>query len=188
MIIQYGVTILLAFIFLQEGVSFSKLLCVIAIGLGTLFMISKKEAASQSGKSYLIYALFSAIFASLTSILGKVGIEHVDSNLGTAIRTCVVLVMSWIMVFVTKKGQEVAKVQKNELLFIVLSGFATGGSWLCYYKALQQGPASVVVPIDKLSILVTIIFSFLVFHEKLNRRGFIGLLLILAGTIALACM
>ncbi len=185
-------SILLAFIFLQEGVSFSKLLCVIAIGLGTLFMISKKEAASQSGKSYLIYALFSAIFASLTSILtsilGKVGIEHVDSNLGTAIRTCVVLVMSWIMVFVTKKGQEVAKVQKNELLFIVLSGFATGGSWLCYYKALQQGPASVVVPIDKLSILVTIIFSFLVFHEKLNRRGFIGLLLILAGTIALACM
>ena len=92
------------------------------------------------------------------------------------------------MVFVTKKGQEVAKVQKNELLFIVLSGFATGGSWLFYYKALQQGPASVVVPIDKLSILVTIIFSFLVFHEKLNRRGFIGLLLILAGTIALACM
>ena len=181
-------SILLAFIFLQEGVSFSKLLCVIAIGLGTLFMISKKAAATQSGKSYLIYALFSAIFASLTSILGKIGIENVDSNLGTAIRTCVVLVMSWIMVFVTKKGQDVVKVQKNELLFIVLSGFATGGSWLCYYKALQQGPASVVVPIDKLSILVTIIFSLFVFHEKLNRRGFIGLLLILAGTIALACM
>ena len=185
-------SILLAFLFLHESISPLKLLCVVLIGAGTYLMITKKGTSSEnSGKkgwSWFFYALGSAVFASLTSILGKVGIENIDSNLGTAIRTCVVLVMSWIMVFVTKKGQEVAKVQKNELLFIVLSGFATGGSWLCYYKALQQGPASVVVPIDKLSILVTIIFSFLVFHEKLNRRGFIGLLLILAGTIALACM
>ena len=178
-------SILLAFIFLQEGVSFSKLLCVIAIGLGTLFMISKKEAASQSGKSYLIYALFSAIFASLTSILGKVGIEHVDSNLGTAIRTIVVLIMAWIVVFVTKKQDSVRTIDHRELGFICLSGLATGASWLCYYRALQDGLASVVVPIDKLSILVTILFSYLVFHEKLGKKEAGGLVLIVAGTLGM---
>ena len=136
-------SILLAFLFLHESISPLKLLCVLLIGAGTYLMITKKETSSEnSGKkgwSWFFYALGSAVFASLTSILGKVGIENIDSNLGTAIRTCVVLVMSWIMVFVTKKGQEVAKVQKNELLFIVLSGFATGGSWLCYYKTMQHG-------------------------------------------------
>ena len=123
------------------------------------------------------------MFASLTAILGKVGISGVESNLGTAIRTGVVLVMSWVMVFVTGKQGEVKHIPKNELGFICLSGLATGGSWLCYYKALQDGPASVVVPIDKLSILVTIAFSYIVFHERLTKRSALGLVLIVGGTL-----
>lgn len=130
-----------------------------------------------------MYAAGSAVFASLTSILGKVGISGVESNLGTAIRTGVVLVMSWMMVFVTGKGAKLREVPKDELGFIFLSGLATGGSWLCYYKALQDGPASVVAPIDKLSILVTILFSYLVFHEKLTKKAALGLTLVVAGTL-----
>ena len=132
-----------------------------------------------------MYAAGSAVFASLTSILGKVGISGVESNLGTAIRTGVVLVMSWMMVFVTGKGAKLREVPKGELGFICLSGLATGGSWLCYYKALQDGPASVVAPIDKLSILVTILFSRLVLGERLSRRALSGLVLIVAGTLSL---
>ena len=123
------------------------------------------------------------MFASLTSILGKIGITGVESNLGTAIRTGVVLIMSWMMVFVTGKGTQVRAIPKNELGFICLSGLATGGSWLCYYKALQDGPASVVAPIDKLSILVTILFSYLVFHEKLGKKAAVGLILVVGGTL-----
>lgn len=130
-----------------------------------------------------MFAVLSAVFASLTAILGKVGIEGVESNLGTAIRTIVVLVMSWVMVGVTGKAGEVRAVPRRELLFICLSGLATGASWLCYYKALQDGLASVVVPIDKLSILVTIGFSRLVFGEKLTARSGAGLALIVAGTL-----
>ena len=135
---------------------------------------------------WLIYALLSAVFASLTSILGKIGIENVESNLGTAIRTCVVLIMAWLMVFVTGKKSKVREIPKKELLFICLSGFATGGAWLCYYKALQDGLASVVVPIDKLSILVTIAFSYIVFKEKLSKKSAAGLVLITAGTLMMA--
>ena len=139
--------------------------------------------AAKSGASWLLYAAGSAVFASLTSILGKVGISGVESNLGTAIRTGVVLVMSWMMVFVTGKGKLVRAVPKNELGFICLSGLATGGSWLWYYKALQDGPASVVAPIDKLSILVTILFSWLVFHEKLTKKSALGLAAVVGGTL-----
>ena len=122
---------------------------------------------------------------SLTSILGKIGIENIDSNLGTAIRTFVVLIMAWLMVGITKKGYQINKISKKELSFICLSGLATGGSWLCYYKALQTGPASAVVPIDKLSIIVTIVFSYFVFKEKLTIKSFSGLVLITAGTLGM---
>ena len=136
-------------------------------------------------KKWLFYALASAVFASLASILGKVGMQDINSNLGTAIRTIVVLIMAWVVVFVTGKHQTVKQIDKSSWIFLVLSGVATGASWLCYYRALQTGPASVVVPIDKLSILVTIAFSYVVFHEKLSAKSGIGLVLIVAGTLLL---
>ena len=177
-------TILLAAIFLQEGVSLPKGIGIVLIAAGTFLMIEKKESSGETkSAAWLWYALGSAIFASLTAILGKVGISGVESNLGTAIRTGVVLVMSWVMVFVTGKQEELKAIPRNELGFICLSGLATGGSWLCYYKALQDGPASVVVPIDKLSILVTVLFSYLVFHEKLTEKSGLGLAGIVAGTL-----
>ena len=132
---------------------------------------------------WFVFALLSAVFAALTSILGKIGISGVESNLGTMIRTAVVLVMSWLMVSVTGKKDKLRGISGKELGFICLSGVATGGSWLCYYKALRDGLASVVVPIDKLSILVTIAFSAIVFKEKLSKKALIGLILIVAGTL-----
>ena len=180
-------TILLALIFLGEGISVGKLIAVLLIGIGTLLMISKKEEKeNKQSQMGLVCAVLSAVFASLTSILGKIGITGIDSNLGTAIRTFVVLMMAWFMVFVTGEQKEVRTVEKKELLFICLSGLATGASWLCYYRALQEGPASVVVPIDKLSILVTIIFTRIVFKEKLNKKAMLGLMLIIVGTILIA--
>ena len=179
-------TILLALIFLGEGITWLKGAAILAIGVGTLLMIQKKEPErDKTGRAWLLYALLSAVFASLTAILGKVGIEGVESNLGTAVRTVVVLVMAWVVVFVTGKQHTLGEIPRGELGFLCLSGLATGASWLCYYKALQDGLASVVVPIDKLSILVTVAFSWLVFHEKLTRRGAAGLALIVAGTLAL---
>ena len=136
----------------------------------------------------MLYAIGSAVFASLTSILGKIGISGVESNLGTAIRTTVVLVMAWMMVFVTGKQKEIRGISRKELLFIGLSGIATGASWMCYYRALQDGPASVVAPVDKLSVLVTVAFSYVVFGEKLSRRAGIGLALLTAGTVAMAVL
>lgn len=179
-------TILLAFLFLHEEITGLKLVCVILIGAGTFLMITKKEnadAGEKSGKSWLLYAVLSAVFAAATSILGKVGMQGISSNLGTAIRTAVVLIMAWIVVFVTGKQGTIKNIKKRELTFICLSGIATGASWLCYYKALQDGLASVVVPIDKLSILVSIAFSYLVFHEKLGKKALFGLVLIVAGTL-----
>lgn len=177
-------TILLAAIFLQEGVSLPKGIGIVLIAAGTFLMIEKKESSGETkSAAWLWYALGSAVFASLTAILGKAGISGVESNLGTAIRTGVVLVMSWVMVFVTGKQEELKAIPRNELGFLFLSGLATGGSWLCYYKALQDGPASVVVPIDKLSILVTVLFSYLVFHEKLTAKSGLGLAGIVAGTL-----
>lgn len=178
-------TILLAFLVLGEPISWLKGICVVLIGAGTFLMIEKKQTDGEKEikRSWLLYAILSAVFAALTSILGKIGISGVESNLGTMIRTAVVLVMSWIMVFVTGKAKEVRRIPGKELCFICLSGLATGGSWLCYYKALRDGLASVVVPIDKLSILVTIAFSYFVFKEKLTRKALVGLILIVAGTL-----
>ncbi len=189
-------TIVLAFVFLHEAVSPIKVVSVVLIGIGTYLMIERKMPSpfgedkgggygKKGGKSWFIYAILSAAFASLTAILGKVGIEGLESNLGTAIRTSVVLVMAWFMVFVTKKGNGIRQISKKELYFICLSGLATGVSWLCYYKALQDGPASAVVPIDKLSILVSIFFSYLIFHERLPGKALAGLFLIVAGTLAM---
>ena len=198
-------TILLALIFLREGISGVKILSILLIGGGTLLMIDKKDTKvdrdylvdqpnGHSGISlrekgsdgWLVYAILSAIFASLTAILGKIGIAGIDSNLGTAIRTTVVLIMAWLMVFLTGKQKEIRKTEKKELAFICLSGLATGASWLCYYRALQDGLASVVVPIDKLSMLVTIAFSWIVFHERLTGKAAAGVLLITIGTVLLA--
>lgn len=180
-------TILLAFLILGEEITRWKLLGIIGIGAGTFLMIQKKEndGAKESKKGWFLYAVLSAVFASLTSILGKIGISGVDSNLGTAIRTIVVLFMAWLVVFVKGKQKDAKNVEKKELLFIVLSGIATGASWLCYYRALQTGPASVIVPIDKLSIVVSIAFSYVVFKEKLTKKAFAGLVLIVAGTLVM---
>lgn len=186
-------TMLLAFIFLHEELNVIKVISMVLIAAGTLLMIQKKEntgAQEEKGKksgehAWLLYALGSAVFASLTSILGKVGIQGVESNLGTAIRTIVVLIMAWVVVFVSKKQDTIRSIDGKSWLFLILSGFATGGSWLCYYRALQSGPASVVVPIDKLSLLVTIGFSYLVFHEKLSKKAGIGLVLLVVGTLLL---
>lgn len=179
-------TMLLAFIFLREEITWLKFAAMVLIGAGTYMMIQKKEAEDKKeDKKWLIYALGSAVFASLTSILGKVGMQNINSNLGTAIRTVVVLIMAWIVVFVSKKQDTIKNIDNKSWIFLTLSGFATGGSWLCYYRALQTGPASVVVPIDKLSILVTIGFSYIVFHEKLSLKSGVGLMLIVVGTLVL---
>ena len=180
-------TILLAFIFLGEPVSIPQALGVVGIGVGTLLMIAKKEVEDDKphSKAWLVYAFLSAVFASLTSIFGKIGVENVESNLGTAIRTIVVLVMAWVMVFVTGEQKGIRSIGKKSWVFLFLSGITTGLSWLCYYRALQDGPASVVVPIDKLSILVTIVFSWIVLKEKLTPKAAVGLVLILAGTGAM---
>ena len=177
-------TVLLAFVLLGEPISLWKLVGLVAIAGGTLLMIQKKEQTTQAaGYSWLVYAVLSAVFASLTAIFGKIGITGVESNLGTALRTGVVLLMAWLVVCVKGKQAAVRQIPGKELGFIVLSGLATGASWLCYYKALQDGLASVVVPIDKLSILVTIAFSYVVFREKLSKKAGIGLLCVVAGTL-----
>ncbi len=177
-------TFILAAIFFSEF-SWLGAVGIAVIAVGTFLMIEKKDVVNtdKKSKSWFIYAVGSAVFASLTAILGKIGISGVESNLGTAIRTGVVLLMAWVMVFVTGKQKEIHKIDKKELGFICLSGLATGGSWLCYYKALQDGLASVVVPIDKLSILITVAFSFFVFKEKLTKKSAVGLALIVVGTL-----
>ena len=180
-------TMILAFIFLNEKITINMVIGMIGIAIGTYLMIQKKEKSEKivKRKAWLIYALLSALFASLTSILGKVGIENVESNLGTAIRTIVVLVMAWIIVFAAKKQRDIKKIDKRSLIFLILSGVATGASWLCYYKALQGGLASIVVPIDKLSILVTVLFAYIFLKEKLSKKSLLGLILIIVGTLLL---
>ena len=180
-------TMVLAFIFLKEDITVPMIIGMIAIGLGTYLMIQKKEEEQKEvkNKAWLIYAVLSAVCASLTSILAKIGIENVESNLGTAIRTIVVLMMAWLIVFLQKKHGQVKKISKRSLLFIGLSGIATGASWLCYYKALHDGLASIVVPIDKLSILVTVAFAYIFLKEKLSKKSAAGLILITVGTLSL---
>ena len=180
-------TILLAFVILGEEITVWKMLGILGIGAGTFLMIQKKQDTGEhrTGKGWFLYAVLSAVFASLTSILGKIGISGIDSNLGTAIRTIVVLIMAWLVVLIKGKQREVKEVTRHELLFIILSGIATGASWLCYYRALQTGPASVIVPIDKLSILVSIAFSYVVFKEKMTKKSLLGLILVVAGTLVM---
>ena len=178
-------TILLAALLLGESVTLTKGVGVVLIAVGTFLMIEKKGGVQKEEGGWMLAAFGSAIFAALTSILGKVGITAVESNLGTALRTGVVLVMAWVMVFVQGKQGQMRTVPRNELGFICLSGLATGASWLCYYKALQLGPASLVAPIDKLSILVTVLFSYLVFHEKLSKKALAGLAVLVAGTLVM---
>lgn len=180
-------TMLLAFVILGESITVLKGVCILLIGVGTYLMITKKkiEDGQAKGNLWLLFAAFSAVFASLTSILGKIGIEGVDSNLGTAIRTIVVLLIAWMIVLVTGKVKEIKTIDKKSMTFLCLSGITTGLSWLCYYKALQDGQASIVVPIDKLSILVTIAFSYLLLKEKLSGKAILGLCLIVTGTLLL---
>lgn len=181
-------TVLLAIILFGETQHLAaKLIGTALLAAGIFLMIERRSTESApGGRGWLFYAALSAVFAALTAILAKVGISGVESNLGTAIRTGVVLVMAWLIVFIKGKQGQVKTVNKKELLFIALSGLATGASWLCYYYALQNGVVSVVVPIDKLSILVTITFSYFVFKEKLSRRALCGLLLMTAGALSMA--
>jgi len=180
-------TMLLSFFLLGEGFTWIKFAAVILIGAGTYLMIERQKVKTPDSKGYkwVIYAVMSAVFASLTAILGKIGIVGVESNIGTAIRTMVVLIMAWAIVFLRGKQHEIRKIDKKSWIYIALSGFATGLSWLCFYRALQEGPASVVVPIDKLSILLTVAFGCFFLHEKLNRKPLIGLVLIVTGTLSL---
>lgn len=183
-------TMLLGIIFLNEGLTAIKAAAMVLIGIGTYLMIDKKPSVSKTDSektkgSWLIYAAFSAIFAALTSILAKVGMQEINSNLGTAVRTIIVLIMAWVMIPISGKTDKLKNIPRRSLAFICLSGVATGASWLCYFRALQDGPASVVVPIDKLSILVTIVFARIALKEKLSRRALIGLVMIIAGTFSL---
>ncbi len=195
-------TMLLAFAILSEPLKINMIIGMAAMGAGTYLMIQKRpevqEAALQAdhrsgsrrkkiapSNQCLLYAAGSAVCASLTSILAKIGIDGVDSNLGTAIRTGVVLIMAWAIVFITKKQNTIKQITKRDLIFIILSGLATGASWLCYFKALHDGPASIVVPVDKLSIVVTVAFSYFILHERLTKKALLGLLLLVGGTLTL---
>lgn len=181
------ITMLFAIILLGEPVTLLKIISMAAIGIGTYMMIQKQDVQQSvtGSRNWILYAGLSAFFAAITAILGKVGIEDVDSNLGTAIRTIVVLIMAWLIVFATKKQGGIKEIDKKSWLFITLSGLATGMSWLFYFRALQEGQASIVVPIDKLSIIVTILFAYIVLKEKLSIKAFIGLILLIAGTLLL---
>ena len=185
-------TVLFAVIVLGETNNLAaKLIGTVLIAAGTFLMIEKKasddvDPTAKQNRSWLIYAVLSAVFAALTSILAKIGIDGVESNLGTAVRTCVVLVMAWGIVLFRGKGAQAKAIDRRELLFIILSGIATGASWLCYYYAIQNGVVSVVVPIDKLSVIVSIVFSFFVFGERLSKKALLGLILMIAGTLIMA--
>lgn len=178
-------TVLLAIICFGETTNLlMKLIATAVLGVGIFLMVEKKQSEQKTqSKTWMIYAVLSAVFAALTSILAKIGIMGVESNLGTAIRTGVVLVLSWVIVFVKGKHTNIKSIDKKELLFIALSGLATGASWLFYYFAIQHGIVSVVVPIDKLSILVTVIFSYFVFKEKLSKKAFVGLIFMVVATL-----
>ena len=181
-------TVLLAIVYFNETSNLAvKLIATVILAVGILLMVEKKQnKQKQEHRSWMLYAILSAVFAALTSILAKMGIAGVESNLGTAIRTGVVLILTWIIVFAGGKHVGIKHIDRNEFLFIALSGLATGASWLCYYYAIQNGIVSVVVPIDKLSILVTVIFSYFVFKEKLSKKALVGLFLIVTGTLLMA--
>lgn len=182
------ISVLLAIVLFHEtNHLFAKLIGTVLLAAGVFLMIEKKTSEkTEIKRAWLPYAVGSAVFAALTSILAKIGITGVESNLGTAIRTGVVLIMAWLILFAKGKQSALKNIDRKELLCIVLSGLATGASWLCYYYAIQNGVVSVVVPIDKMSILVTVVFSCLVFHEKLSRKEAAGLALMVSGTLVMA--
>lgn len=181
-------SVLLAIIVLQETNNLTaKLFGTALLSIGIFLMIEKKDSVNIGQKhKWILYAFLSAVFASVTSILAKIGIDGVESNLGTAVRTSVVLLFAWAIVLVKGKQKALKKLDKKELVFILLSGMSTGASWLCYYYALQNGVVSIVVPIDKLSIIVSIVFSYIVFKERLSKKAFIGLCLMVIGTLIMA--
>lgn len=184
-------TMLLAFLLLGEAITWGGIIAIVLITIGTYMMVfesavqTDKAAPAFRNRKWLIFALLAAIFASLQAILGKVGISDVDPNLGTAIRTVVVAILAWGIVLFRGKQREIRSIDKRSWLFLVFSGIVTGASWLCFYGALHSGPASVVVPIDKLSILVTVIFSIVVLKERLSKKSVVGLALLVAGTLLL---
>ncbi len=180
-------TMILAFVFLHEEITALKAVCIVLIGTGTYMMIEKRDISEMKDEksNWLIWAVLSAVFAALTSILGKIGVSNIDSTLGTAIRTFVVLIMAWVVVFATKCRGDIKRITVKDGVFLVLSGITTGLSWILYYRALKYGQASVVVPIDKLSILVTVAFSYIVLKEKLNRKSLCGMGMLVAGTLLL---
>ena len=182
------ISILLAIIIFNETDNLAvKLTGSAMLGVGAILMVEKKtDNGETKNRAWLIYAVGSAVFAALTSVLGKIGISGVESNLGTAVRTAVVLIMSWLIVFSKGKQKGLKTLDKKELVFIVLSGVATGASWLCYYYAIQHGKLSVVIPIDKMSILITVGFAYILFKEKLSKKATVGLILMAAGTLAMA--
>lgn len=179
------ISILFAIIIFQETNNLLiKLLGTVLLSAGIFLMVEKtKSQHSHVKRRWIMYAVLSALFAALTSILAKIGIENVESNLATAIRTCVVLIMAWLIVFLKGKQRQLHTITRKELFYICVSGIATGASWLCYYYAIQNGFVSIVVPIDKLSIVVSIIFSYIVFKEKLSKKAFVGLILMISGTL-----
>ena len=180
-------TVILAIIFFGETENLViKIICTAVLSLGIFMMIEKKDYSGENRKGWMIYAVLSAVFAAATSILAKIGIDGVESNLGTALRTIVVLAMAWSVVFMKGKQKDLRSIDKKELLFVCLSGIATGASWLCYYYAIQNGIVSIVVPIDKLSIIVAVAFSYFAFGEKLNKKSALGLFLMSAATVAMA--
>lgn len=184
-------TILLGVLFLGEPMSWMKAVCVMLIAGGTYMMVEKKEqepGGPRKGKGSVFYALMSAVFASLTALLSKIGIAGIESNLGTAIRTVIVLIMAWLIVFAGKKQSQIKNISRKSWIFIVSSGVVTGLSWICYYRALQDGPISVVLPIDKLSTLVSIVFAYVVFKERLTRKSGLGLTMIIAGTLGMVAL
>ena len=180
-------TMLLSFLLLGEELTPVKIIAMILIGTGTYLMVEQKETAESKvkGRKWLLYAVMSAVFASLTAISGKIGISGVESDLGTALRTVVIFIMTWLIVCIRGKHRGIRQIDKRSRIYIGLSGLATGVSWMCFYRALREGPASVVVPTDKLSILITVAFGFFVFGEKLRKKALFGLIMIVAGTLSL---
>lgn len=184
-------TIFFGVLFLGEPINGIKMVCVVLIAFGTYLMVEKKAQGIEEmakSKSAIFYALMSAVFASLTALLSKLGIVGIESNLGTAIRTLVVMVMAWLIVFGRRKQKEIRKISKKGYCFIILSGIATGLSWACYYRALQDGPISIVLPIDKLSTVVSIAFAYIVFKEKLTKKSAAGLTMIVGGTLGMVVL
>lgn len=179
-------TMIFAFFFFHESLTLLKVICMLLISIGIYLMIEKKEQYQEIvNNKWMIYAFGSAVFASFTSILGKMGTQNIDSTLATAIRTIVVLLMAWMIVFYQNKQTQIKTINKKSWIFLMLSGITTGLSWLCYYRALKDGIASIVVPIDKLSVVLTLFFSYFVLKEKLSYRSFLGLIIFIIGTLML---